>query len=137
MGWIFFQFYIKLGLYVKIYEKEKGHLLLGKRKVALERSSEKSRESSNGSSNIQCHFNWCLTCWTSGILKKNIYILVQCLTINVGHLNQGLPAQLILSVHMCSRSQNDHTEPERHIGESRDKWNRHGERLNSNQNRQS
>ena len=30
---------------MKIYEKEKGHLLLGKRKVALERSSEKSRES--------------------------------------------------------------------------------------------
>ena len=55
---------------MKIYEKEKGHLLLGKRKVALERSSEKSRENSNGSSNIQCHFNWCLTCWTSGILKK-------------------------------------------------------------------
>ena len=58
---------------MKIYEKEKGHLLLGKRKVALERSSERSRESSDGSSNIQCHFNWCLACWTSGILK-NIYI---------------------------------------------------------------
>ena len=65
----FFLFYIKLGLYVKIYEKEKGHLLLGKRKVALERSSERSRAISNGSSNIQCHFNGRLTCWTSGILK--------------------------------------------------------------------
>ena len=74
MGWIiFFLFYIKLGLYVKIYEKEKGHLLIGKRKVALERSSERSRAISNGSSNIQCHFNWCLTCWTSGILKTNLF----------------------------------------------------------------
>lgn len=70
MGWIFFLVLYKIRSLCENIREKKGHLLLGKRKVALERSSERSRESSNGSSNIQRHFNWCLTCWTSGILHS-------------------------------------------------------------------
>ena len=73
MGWIFFLVLYKIRSLCENIREKKGHLLLGKRKVALERSSERSRESSNGSSNIQRHFNWCLTCWTSGILKIFLY----------------------------------------------------------------